>query len=223
MRVLLAEDDQVLSKSISNKLAKLDFVVDTASDGQIAQQFLKSLVYDLVILDLNMPKVDGGEVLKNLRTRGILTPVLVLTARDQLEDKVRVLNLGADDYLTKPFDFEELEARCRALLRRSQGLANDIIELGDLTLDRQACTVHINSLPVNLTHTEYRLLDLLLSNTGKVLSKSAILDHLYTFDGAPSLSAVETYIARLRKSLSSSSTFSLRTLRGLGYVVESTP
>ncbi len=109
------------------------------------------------------------------------------------------------------------------MLSRSLGLVNDKIEHGDLTVDRQACTVYINSLPVSLTHTEYRLLDLMLSNTGKVLSKGAILDHLYTYDGAPSLSAVETYIARLRKSLSSSSSFSLRTLRGLGYVVESAP
>jgi len=162
-------------------------------------------------------------VLKHLRDKGVLTPVLVLTARAQLEDKVNALNLGADDYLTKPFSFEELEARCRALLRRSKGLANDRIEHGDLVVDRQACTVHINAELVSLTHTEYRLLDLMLSNTGKVLSKGVILDHLYTYDDAPSPSAVETYIARLRKSLSPSSTFSLRTLRGLGYVVETMP
>lgn len=133
MRVLLAEDDQVLSKSISNRMSKLGFVVDIALDGSLAEQFLKTLTYDLVILDLNMPKTDGRVVLNNLRSRGILTPVLVLTARAQLEDKVNVLNLGADDYLTKPFDFEELEARCRALLRRSHGLANDKIEHGDLS------------------------------------------------------------------------------------------
>lgn len=223
MRVLLAEDDQVLSKSISNKISKLGFVVDVALDGHIAEQFLKSLVYDLIILDLNMPKIDGRDVLKHLRDKGVLTPVLVLTARAQLEDKVNALNLGADDYLTKPFSFEELEARCRALLRRSKGLANDRIEHGDLVVDRQACTVHINAELVSLTHTEYRLLDLMLSNTGKVLSKGVILDHLYTYDDAPSPSAVETYIARLRKSLSASSTFSLRTLRGLGYVVETIP
>ena len=222
MRILIAEDDPVLSKSISSQFDKLGFVTDVALDGLQAEILLKEQPYDLLILDLNMPKRDGNEVLSTIRNVGNNTPALVLTARDSLDDKLSLFNRGADDYLTKPFRFEELEARCRALIRRNRGLANDQIEHGDLLVDRQACSVSIHGHAVGLTHTEYRLLDLLLANIGKVLSKSVILDHLYHLDDAPNPSAVEIYVARLRKTLSHSQSVKIRTLRGLGYVLEKT-
>lgn len=220
MRILLAEDDQVLSKSISSQFTKLGFVVDVAQDGEKAELFIIDQSYDLLILDLNMPKLGGHEVLSTLRSAGNSTPALILTARDTLDDKLSLFSRGADDYLTKPFRFEELEARCRALIRRNRGLANDQIEHGDLIIDRQACSVSVDGKKIGLTHTEYRLLDLFLANLGKVLSKSVILDHLYHLDDAPNPSAVEIYVARLRKSLSSSQSVKIRTLRGLGYVLE---
>ncbi|MGB0662497.1 MAG: response regulator transcription factor [Pontibacterium sp.] len=220
MRVLIAEDDPILSKSMNAKLTKLGYVIDTAENGVVASQFLKAQNYELIVLDLNMPKKGGAEVLRELRCRSDKTPVLVLTARGELDDKVSLFNLGADDYLTKPFSFEELEVRARALIRRSYGLAQDTIAHGDLMVDRGACEVSVNGLPVTLTQTEYKLLDLLLTNVGKVLSKPVILDHLYQLDNAPNQSAVEIYVARLRKSLASSQSFKLRTMRGLGYILE---
>lgn len=222
MRILIAEDDPVLSKSVSSQFEKLGFVTDVAFDGVQAEILMKEQPYDLLILDLNMPKRDGNEVLCALRRGGNNTPTLVLTARDALDDKLKLFNHGADDYLTKPFRFEELEVRCRALIRRNRGLANDQIEHGDLLVDRQACSVSIHGQAVGLTQTEYRLLDLLLANIGKVLSKSVILDHLYHLDDAPNPSAVEIYVARLRKTLSESHSVKIRTLRGLGYVLEKT-
>lgn len=220
MRVLFAEDDVILSKSVLAKITKMGHAVDLAMTGVEADHFLKVQEYDLVILDLNLPGIDGQTVLKNLRNQGKITPVLVLTAKDQMEDKISLLNLGADDYMTKPFDFSELEARCLALLRRSQGMAKNVIEHGDLIVDRQACSVFINNTPIAVTNTEYRLLNIFLSHAGQALSKEYLIEHLYNFDDAPNSSAIEIYVARLRKSLADCKNFNLRTLRGLGYLLD---
>lgn len=220
MRVLFAEDDIILSKSILAKMTKMGHAVDLAMTGTEADHFLKVQAYDLIILDLNLPGIDGQTVLKNLRNQGELTPVLILTAKDQIENKITLLNLGADDYMTKPFDFSELEARCLALLRRSQGMAKNIIEHGDLLVDRQACSVFVKDSQVAVTNTEYRLLDIFLSHVGQALSKEYLIEHLYNFDDAPNSSAIEIYVARLRKLLADSESFNLRTLRGLGYLLD---
>jgi two-component system response regulator TctD len=220
MRILFAEDDAILSKSVLAKIKKMGHAADLAMTGTEADHYLKVQEYDLVILDLNLPGMDGQTVLKNLRNKGKITPILILTAKDQVEDKISLLNLGADDYMTKPFDFSELEARCRALLRRSQGMANDIVIHGDLTVNRQACSVFVNQFPVSVTNTEYRLLDIFLSHIGQALSKEYLIEHLYNFDDAPNSSAIEIYVARLRKLLAGSKGFHLRTLRGLGYLLD---
>lgn len=220
MRILFAEDDVILSKSVLAKIKKMGHAADLAMTGTDADHYLKVQEYDLVILDLNLPGMDGQTVLKNLRSKGKTTPILILTAKDQVEDKISLLNLGADDYMTKPFDFAELEARCRALLRRSQGMANDIVIHGDLTVDRQARSVFVKQLPVSVTNTEYRLLDIFMSHIGQALSKEYLIEHLYNFDDAPNSSAIEIYVARLRKLLAGSKDFHLRTLRGLGYLLD---
>ncbi len=219
MRILIVEDDEILGEAISQRATKQGHGVDLATTGTAANDILRRQAYDLVILDLNLPGLNGDRVLENLRKRQTNTPVLILTARDQIEDRIQLLDLGADDYLTKPFDFGELEARCRALLRRHQGQAQDTVNYGNLVLDRRACTVTIDAKPVEMKQREFRLLEIFLSHTGRVLSKEELLDHLYSFDESPSPNAIETYVARLRKKLQHSAV-EIRTLRGLGYLLD---
>ncbi len=221
MRILIVEDDQTLAEAISRRLFKQGHAADVAADGSRADSILRHQAFDLIILDLNLPGLGGEQVLARLRQRSSTTPVLVLTARGQIEDRITLLDLGADDYLTKPFDFGELEARSRALLRRSQGQAQDRLSLGNTVLDRQACSVTVGGEAVELKQREFRLLEIFLSHRGRVLSKEELLDHLYSFDETPGANAIELYVGRLRKKLASSS-IEIRTLRGLGYVVEKT-
>jgi len=219
MRILIVEDDEILGEAIHLRASKQGHGVDLVNTGSGANEILKHTPYDLVILDLNLPGLNGDRVLENLRKRQANTPVLILTARDQIEDRIQLLDLGADDYLTKPFDFGELEARCRALLRRNQGPAQNTLTYGNLQLDRGACTVTIDNLPVEVKQREFRLLEIFLSHQGRVLSKEELLDHLYSFDESPSPNAIETYVARLRKKLQPSRV-EIRTLRGLGYLLD---
>lgn len=222
MRILIVEDDEVLGEAISQRMAKQGHGTDLVTTGSGANDILRRQEYDLIILDLNLPGLNGDRVLTNLRERQVKTPVLILTARNQVEDRIQLLDLGADDYLAKPFDFGELEARCRALLRRNMGNAQDIIEHGNLSLDRNACTVAVDNQVIELKQREFRLLEIFLTHTGRVLSKEELLDHLYSFDESPSPNAIELYVARLRKKLKGSS-FEIKTLRGLGYLVEESP
>lgn len=220
MRVLVIEDDDILSEAIAERLAKSGHGVDTATDGNYASRVLKHHEYDLILLDLNLPGVNGEQILDALRKASNRTPVLVMTARGGIDDRVELLDLGADDYLTKPFDLRELEARCRALLRRPTTAASDQLSYGNVTIDRNTCTVYVSDQEVDIKRREFRLLEIFLSHTGRVLSKEELLNHLYSFDESPSPNAIETYVARLRKKLSGSDV-SIRTLRGLGYVIES--
>lgn len=222
MRILIVEDDLTLAEAIGRRLLKQGHAADVAPDGRQADSILRHQAFDLIILDLNLPGLGGEQVLAQLRQRGSTTPVLVLTARGQIEDRISLLDLGADDYLSKPFDFGELEARSRALLRRSQGQAQDRLCIGNTELDRHACTVTVAGVVVELKQREFRLLEIFMSRTGRVLSKEELLDHLYNFDETPGANAIELYVARLRKKLPHSSV-QIRTLRGLGYVVENTP
>lgn len=219
MRILIVEDDEILGEAISQRIGRQGHGSDLVTSGSAANDILRRQAYDLVILDLNLPGLSGERVLDNLRKRQSGTPVLILTARDQVEDRIQLLDLGADDYLTKPFDFGELEARCRALLRRHQGQAQDQVSYGNVVLDRRSCRVTVAGEAVELKQREFRLLEIFLGHTGRVLSKEELLDHLYSFDESPSPNAIETYVARLRKKLKTSD-LQIRTLRGLGYLLD---
>lgn len=219
MRILIVEDTEDLADAIAGRLRKLGHAVDLAADGEEADELLRQESYHLVVLDLMLPGIGGKEVLSRLRQRRNRTPVLVLTARSGVDDKVGVLDFGADDYLVKPFDFRELEARCRALLRRPQGMAASAVEYGNLTFDNGAKRVCVDGQPVDLSSREFRLLELLLANLDRVLSKDALLDQLFGLDDAVAPNAIELYVSRLRRKLDRSAV-KIRTLRGLGYVAE---
>jgi two-component system, OmpR family, response regulator TctD len=219
MRLLIVEDTADLAEAIAGRLRKLGYAVDIVGDGQEADELLRSESYNLVVLDLMLPGIGGKEVLHRLRQRRSRTPVLVLTARSDVDEKVGALDYGADDYLVKPFDFRELEARCRALLRRPHGMAASEVEFGNLLFDAAAKRVTVTGRPVDLSSREFRLLELLLANLGRVLSKDALLDQLFGLEDAVAPNAIELYVSRLRRKLEGA-TVKIRTLRGLGYVAE---
>lgn len=219
MRILIVEDDPTLADGLSRSLQQSGYAVDHAENGEQAQQFLQDSVYDLAVLDLGLPKLDGLEVLRRLRSRGGKTPVLVLTARDTVEDRVKGLDLGADDYLTKPFILTELEARIRALIRRGQMGSNTPLACGELTFDPAARRAYIGEIAVELSARELGVLEVLLLRRDKVVNKEQIMEALCNWDEDIGDNAIEVYIHRLRKKLESSGT-RIRTIRGLGYLLE---
>jgi two-component system response regulator TctD len=219
MRILIVEDTEDLAEAIARRLKKLGHAVDLVADGTEADEMLRTETYHLVVLDLMLPGLEGEAVLQRLRQRRVRTPVLVLTARVSVDDKVGVLDHGADDYLVKPFDFRELEARCRALLRRRHGMEASAVRFGDCVFDMAARSVSLAGQPVELSAREFSLLELLLSNRGRVLSKDALIDQLCGHDEAVAPNAIELYVSRLRRKLEGSAV-KIRTLRGLGYVAE---
>ncbi|MEW6039761.1 MAG: response regulator transcription factor [Pseudomonadota bacterium] len=219
MRILLVEDDETLADGLSRSLAEEGFELTVAMTGTYADAALRTQDYDLVILDLGLPDIDGRDVLRQLRARKSPVPVLILTARDRLDDRIGGLELGADDYMTKPFDLRELEARVRALIRRSHGGFGHDIVCGPLvlnTLDRQ---VHVNGEPLPLPSREYGVLEALLLQAGRVVSKDRIAQRLAS--GAEELAdnAIEVYVHRLRRRLETLG-IRIRTVRGLGYLLE---
>jgi len=220
MRILLVEDTPDLAEAIMERLRTDGHATDWLQDGERAVSVLGYQPYSLVILDLGLPRLDGMMVLQRLRSGGNHTPVLVLTARSGIEDRVEALDIGADDYLVKPVDLRELSARCRALIRRTSGEASSVVQYGNLRFDRAAAQVQVNGISIDLPRREFCVLDLLLRHQGKTLSKARIIEQLCSFDGdeAPSDNAIELYIARLRKQLGHS-TISIRTLRGIGYIL----
>lgn len=219
MRLLLVEDDGTLATTLQRALREEGYAVDWLSDGEIADEILATQDYDLVILDVSLPGLDGLGVLKHLRERGSKTPVLVLTARDRLDDRVTGLDLGADDYMTKPFELAELEARVRALIRRSEGEPASEIVHGLLRFDTVGRRVTVNGEVVDLRNREICLLEILLRHAGQVVSKERIADQLFDFDDQAGLTAIELYIHRLRKKLSPAGVV-IRTVRGLGYLLD---
>lgn len=216
MRIFLVEDTRDVGEAISRRLEKVGHTVDWQMDGQAAADILEFTDYDLVILDVMLPGLDGFEILRHLRARKKTTPVLVLTARSEIEDRVGALDLGADDYLVKPFDFRELEARTRVLLRRRQGDPTNLIECGDLVLDRNSRSVRVGNREVQLKRREITLLEVLAARPGRVFSKDELLDRLFGFDENVNPNAVELYVGRLRKKIEGSSV-RIVTIRGLGY------
>jgi two-component system OmpR family response regulator len=219
MRILIVEDDPALADGLIRSLGQSGYAVDRASNGEQANTMLQDSVYDLAILDLGLPKLDGTEVLRRLRQRGGRTPILILTARDTVEDRVLGLDLGADDYLTKPFNLVELEARVRALIRRGQLGSNASLVCGKLIFDPSGRRASCGDVPLELSARELGVLEVLLMRLGKVVSKEQIMEALCNWDEDLGDNAIEVYIHRLRKKLDSSGAH-IRTIRGLGYLLE---
>lgn len=219
MRILMVEDDEMLADAVTRALSQSAHSVDVARDGESADRALQDNPYDLAILDVGLPGIDGLEVLRRLRRRRSRVPVLVLSARDGVEDRVAGLDLGADDYLTKPFHLFELEARVRALIRRANSQADSEIVHGRLRLDVAGRRMYCDGQPIELTSREFAVAELLLMRVGRVVTKQQIVDHLYGWEESLSSNAVEVLIHRLRKKLEHSGS-DIRTIRGMGYIVE---
>ncbi len=220
MKILVVEDNASLGESLEHSLRAMDHSVDVVADGNMASSVLNTEQYDLVTLDLNLPgDKDGLSVLKGFRASNRDTPVLILTMRDSLDERVRGLDMGADDYMTKPFELVEFEARVRCLLRRKEGLLTNSIEYGPLTFNTVDRVVTLDDEPVDLTRRERSLLEILLSRAGRVVPKESILEHLCSFDDDMGSSAIDTYVHRLRKKIDHPQ-LGIRTVRGLGYMLE---
>lgn len=218
MRILLVEDNQELADWLGRTLRRQNYTVDWVGNGVDADFLLRSERFDLVILDLTLPKMDGQEVLRRLRARHNTTPVLVLTANNTTQSRVSELDHGADDYVAKPFEVEELEARIRVLLRRSSQVAQPLVECGDLVYDSNSHQFTLRGQPLALTPRERAVLELLALKLGTTVSKSALAQSLYSLDENLSVDAIEIYVHRVRKKLEGSDA-AIVTLRGLGYVL----
>jgi DNA-binding response OmpR family regulator len=217
VRILLVEDDDLLAAGIRDTLERALYAVEWVPDGAQALAALKSNTFDLVVLDLGLPKVDGVEVLRKVRGDGGAVPVIVLSARDTASDRVLGLDAGADDYLIKPFDVDELLARVRAQLRRQRGAAVNVIEHGPLRLDPAALTVTFEGQPVALQRREFMLLQKLLQSAGQVLSRAQLEDALYGWDSGVESNSVDVHIHKLRRKLYPEV---IRTVRGVGYIAD---
>ena len=218
MRILIAEDDPIIADGLSRSLRQGGYAVDWAPNGADADTALMTTTYDLLILDLGLPKLPGLEVLKRLRSRQTPTPVLILTALDGTGDRVKGLDLGADDYMVKPFELAELEARVRALTRRSAG-TTPTIQCGSLTYDQVGRVAYLQGNPLDLSAREIGLLEILLTRIGRLVSKDQLVDHLCGWGDEVSHNAIEVYVHRLRKKLEPGGV-RIATVRGLGYCLE---
>ena len=220
MRLLVAEDQKDLNDIITKTLTRNHYTVDSCFDGQEALDYLDMAEYDAVILDIMMPKKNGLEVLKSLRASGNAVPVLLLTARDSVSDRVTGLDAGADDYLVKPFAFEELLARIRVMLRKREGRAQNRCQAADLTVDLDTRTVMRGNIPITLSSKEFSILEYLITNQGIVLSRDRIEQHIWNYDYEGGSNVVDVYIRYLRKKIDDGFEPKLiHTVRGTGYVL----
>jgi two-component system OmpR family response regulator len=219
MRILVAEDDSLLADAVARALTQTGHAVDIVRTGDAADGALLANEYDLVVLDVGLPHLDGFEVLRRLRARRNLVPVLILTVRDAPEDRVTGLDLGADDYLTKPFHLSELEARVRALIRRAHSGATSELKHGRLCLDTAGRRLYCDGQPIDVPLRELAALELLLLREGRVVTKQQMVDHLYGWDDVSTSNTVEVFIYRLRKKLEPYGV-DIRTVRGMGYLIE---
>jgi heavy metal response regulator len=220
MRILLVEDEEKVSGFVARGLMAERFAVDVIGDGQAGLELATTYSYDLVILDLMLPKMDGTQVLRRLRSQNVNVPVIILTARDAVSDKVGNFDVGADDYLTKPFAFAELLARVKALLRRGPVSRSSVVRVGDLELDRLSQQVKRAGKRIDLTSKEYSLLEYLMSNAGRVLSRTMIIEHVWdqSFDGITNI--VDVYVRHLRSKVDDPFDHKLiHTVRGVGYSI----
>ena len=219
MRFLLIEDNQTLANAVIERLSLDSHIVDHAADLTTAWDYTATAEYDLILLDIMLPDGDGRGFLEQHRSANSRTPVIVLTARSEVSDRVRILDLGADDYMVKPIDFSELEARCRAVLRRQTGAAQNTIRFGEIEFDSLAATLKINGSEVKLRTKELRLFEIFINAPNQIFPKSQLLDRLFSYDVEASENAIEVYVGRLRKHLNGSNV-SITTVRGLGYKLE---
>ncbi len=219
MRLLIVEDEPTLARQLKTALEGAGYAVDHAADGEDGHYLGSTEAYDAVILDLGLPEIDGLTVLDRWRKEGRTTPVLLLTARDSWSDKVAGLDAGADDYLAKPFQTEELIARLRALIRRSTGNASSELTAGDVRLDTRSGRVTLAGDPVKLTAQEFKLLSYLMHNKGKMVSRTELIEHIYDQDFDRDSNTIEVFITRIRKKLGADI---ISTTRGLGYSLEDT-
>ena len=219
MRILIVEDDSVLSAALTRALSQASYSVDCVDNGEDALRALNTDTYALVLLDIALPKLDGLTVLRRLRERKSRIPVLMLTARDTLDDRVLGLDLGADDYMTKPFDLPEFEARVRALIRRGQFDAGKSLTHGGLRFDLEAHRLFYNDQPVELSVRELAVLELLLARQGQVVTKEQMVDRLFGWGDDGGSNAIEVYVHRVRKKLEPFN-INIRTVRGMGYLLE---
>jgi two-component system response regulator QseB len=219
MRVLLVEDDRMIAAGLQTALHQDGHTVDWMADGNSAAAALHSSVFDLVLLDLGLPGLDGLTVLRDLRTHGNATPVIILSARDELQQRVSGLDAGADDYIVKPFDLDELAARMRSVVRRAAGRGDPAIRHGDLRLDPVTHAVEYRGTPVALSAHEYAVLEALLQRPGAILSRAQLEDRLYGWGGQVESNAIEVYVHSLRRKLGSGV---IRTQRGAGYFIPKT-
>lgn len=222
MRILFAEDDEKLAKMLIHLLKQDGFEVDHAADGETALEYGRSGEYDVLILDWMMPRMDGTQVCRTLRSEGMQTSVIMLTAKDAVEDRVKGLDAGADDYLVKPFAYEELSARLRALTRRSkQPVFNDMFEIRDLKIDMTQRTVVRNAEEIKLSKKEYQLLELFIRNQGRILTREVILSNIWGASGEVSDNNLDAFIRLLRRKLETEQSGRLIVnIRGVGYKLE---
>ena len=219
MRILIAEDDLLLADGLTRALIQSGYLVDCAHEGKQADRWLAEQTYDLAILDLGLPELEGSEVLQRLRNRKQRLPVLILSAREALEERIRLLDLGADDYLVKPVALSELEARVRALIRRGRAAPEPTITIGKLTLDTNGKRASIDGVALDLSAREWSALEYLATRANRIVNKEQILESLYNRDDEITPNAVEKFISRLRVKLEPAGIV-IRTVRGLGYFLE---
>jgi len=218
MRLLVIEDDPVLLESLCRQLKEAGFGVEQAADGREGLYFALEYPIDLAIVDLGLPEVSGLDVIREVRAKGKTYPILILTARDRWQDKVDGLGAGADDYVVKPFHFEEVSARVNALLRRSGGSASSVLSAGPVTLDTSRQELKVNGAEIELTSYEYRIIEHLMMRAGEVISKADLTDRLYDQDFERDSNVIEVFIGRLRKKMDPDNSLKpIETLRGRGY------
>jgi two-component system response regulator PhoP len=218
MRLLVIEDDEALRESLCRQLADNGFGIEQAADGREGLYFAMEYPIDLAIVDLGLPEMSGLDVIRELREKGKTYPILILTARDRWQDKVDGLDAGADDYVVKPFQFEEVSARVNALLRRSGGWASSVLSAGPVTLDTARQELKVHDEPVELTSYEYRIIEHLMMRAGEVISKTELTDRLYDQDFERDSNVIEVFIGRLRKKMDPDNSLTpIETLRGRGY------
>ena len=224
MRILVVEDEKKINDIIVKTLKQEKYGVDSCFDGEEALDYIFSVEYDIILLDIMLPKRDGFEVLKSIRKKGIKTPVLFLTARDEIEDRVKGLDLGADDYLVKPFAFEELLARIRVVLRKNSGSGEDtgnVLKIANLTVDCNKHEVFRDDVLIKLSAKEFSILEYMIRNRGRVVSKEKIEEHVWDFDYEGGSNIVEVYIKFLRKKIDNDfSPKLIHTIRRVGYVLK---
>lgn len=221
MRILIVEDEKKVASFIKKGLEEEYFAVDIAYDGKEGLKLITSEEYDIIVMDIMLPYLDGISLLKEIRRRNILSPVLMLTVKDSLKDKVEGLNSGADDYLTKPFAFEELLARLRALLRRNENSKSSTLKVGDLVLDLQSHKVLRNNQEIILTPKEYSILEYLMRNTNKVISRTKLIEHVYDYHFDTETNIIDVYINKVRTKIDNNFEKPLiHTIRGIGYILK---